>query len=297
MTTLLIGAGGQVGAELLRRLRATGPLVATTRTGSVDGADDVRALDVGDLHAVAELIADVRPSTVINATAHTAVDRAESEPELAYRLNRDAPGAMAEACRASGARFVHYSTDYVFDGTASRPYREDNATAPSGVYGASKRAGEEAVLASGADALILRTAWVYARHGHNFLRTMLRLGAERDTVRVVADQVGSPTPAWMIADATLHLLAHAERPQGIVHVVADGQTSWHGFADAIFDEAEQAVLLTRRPEVEPIATVDYPTPARRPAYSVLDTGRLRAFGYAPPPWREGLAATLRGSHP
>lgn len=291
MTVLLVGATGQVGTELRRTLAPLGPLVATTR----DGQGGTRPLDVADLAAIEALVHDVRPTVVVNAAAYTAVDRAESEPDTARRINAEAPGAMAAACASVGARLVHYSTDYVFDGTGTRPYREDDPTAPLGVYGGTKLEGERAIAASGVEHLILRTAWVYACHGHNFLRTMLRLGAERDTLRVVADQVGCPTPAWLIADATAHLLALGDRPAGIVNVVAGGSTSWHGFAEAIFDEATATGAIPRRPRVEAIPTSAYPTPARRPAYSVLDTARLAGTGFAILDWREALSATLGAS--
>jgi dTDP-4-dehydrorhamnose reductase len=193
-----------------------------------------------------------------------------------------------------GALLLHYSTDYVFDGSATQPYREDDPTAPLGVYGSSKLAGEEAVRASGARHAILRTAWVYAAHGRNFLRTMLRLAGERDELRVVADQVGVPTPAAWIADTTAAMLRQGINASGTWHIVADGQTSWHGFASAIMHEAVAAGLLARVPIVLPIATAVYPTPARRPAYSVLDTAKLQHdFGIVPPDWRDGLRATLR----
>jgi dTDP-4-dehydrorhamnose reductase len=185
--------------------------------------------------------------------------------------------------------FVHYSTDYVFDGTGTRPYREDDPTAPVGVYGASKLAGEEAVRSSGARHLILRTAWVYAAHGSNFLLTMLRLARERDRLKVVADQQGSPTSAGLIADTTARILERGVAQSGIRHLTASGQTSWHGFAEAIFAAAIARGVLERAPVVDPIATSDYPTPARRPAYSVLDNRRLQdEYAIGLPDWRDGL---------
>lgn len=293
MTILLVGAAGQVGRELRATLPALGHVVATTRDGSADAYGATHALDVADAAAVAALIESLRPRVVVNASAYTAVDRAESEPDLARLVNADAPAAMAQACARIGARLVHYSTDYVFDGQGTRPYREGDATSPLGVYGATKLAGEQAIAASGTDHLVLRTAWVYALHGHNFLRTMLRLGTERDELRVVDDQIGSPTPAWLIAQATTQLLAGADGLRGVVHVVASGSTSWRGFADAIFDEALAAGLIAQRPRVVPIPTSAYPTPARRPAWSVLGTSKLEDAGFTPLPWRDALAATLR----
>jgi len=291
MTTLLIGGTGQVGHELAHRLPADG-LVVTTRSGEPvrDGAEHV-ALDVTDLDAIRARIAELRPACVINAAAHTAVDRAESEPELAFRINAEAPRAMAEACASLGARLVHYSTDYVFDGSGDMPYRVDDATAPLGVYGRSKRVAEEALLVSGADVLILRTAWVYGLRGQNFLRTMLRLGAEREELGVVDDQVGSPTPAWLIADVSAGLL-HRREAAGIHHLVTAGRTSWCGFASAIFDGAKRRGLLQDIPRVRPIPTSAYPTPARRPAFSVLDTGDLARLGVQLPEWRAALEATF-----
>uniref|UniRef100_UPI00048F9FC8 dTDP-4-dehydrorhamnose reductase n=2 Tax=Pseudoxanthomonas suwonensis TaxID=314722 RepID=UPI00048F9FC8 len=222
----------------------------------------------------------------------------ESEREAAFRINAEAPGALAKACAEADIPFVHYSTDYVFDGQGTRPYRVDDPTAPLGVYGASKLAGEEAVRAAGGQPLLFRTAWVYAAHGHNFLRTMLRVGAERDELRVVADQVGTPTPAALIADVTAVALRRAlgdATVSGTWHLVADGQTSWHGFAEAIFAEAVGTGLLPRAPRVQAIATADYPTPAKRPAYSCLDTGTLkRDFGVELPDWRQGLQRVIAG---
>ncbi|MBN8261636.1 MAG: dTDP-4-dehydrorhamnose reductase [Xanthomonadales bacterium] len=290
MRLLLLGGNGQVGRELRRSLAPLGQLVVATRDGV--GADAAADFDVpGSLPALVERVA---ADVVVNAAAYTAVDRAESDPEAAFRTNAESPAALAHACAARGALLVHYSTDYVFDGTSTRPYREDDPTAPLGVYGTSKLAGEEAIRASGARHAILRTAWVYAAHGHNFLRTMLRLAAERDELRVVADQVGAPTPAGWIADATAMMLRQGIDASGTWHLVADGATSWHGFASAIMQDAVASGRLPRAPRVVPIATADYPTPARRPAYSVLDTTRLRqGFGIVPPEWREGLRTTLR----
>lgn len=291
MKLLLLGGNGQVGRELRRTLPALGHVVVATRAG----AEGELAADFDAPDSVGELVRRIAPDVVVNAVAHTAVDRAESEPDAAFRVNALAPAAIAQACAATGALLLHYSTDYVFDGSASRPYREDDVTAPLGVYGASKLAGEEAVRASGARHAILRTAWVYAAHGKNFLHTMLRLASERDELRVVADQIGAPTPAAWIADASARIVAHGVPASGTWHLVAAGETSWHGFAEAIIDEALAAGLLARRPRVLPITTADYPTPARRPAYSVLDTTRLhRDFGIAAPEWRDGLHAVIEG---
>jgi dTDP-4-dehydrorhamnose reductase len=239
------------------------------------------------------LLDRTRPDVVVNAAAYTAVDRAEDDIEAAFRANAEGPGRLAGECAARSVALVHYSTDYVFDGQGSRPYREDDATAPVGVYGHSKLAGEQAIADSGARYLILRTAWVYGLHGANFLRTMLRVGADRDELRVVADQRGTPTPAWLIADATADILRKDFAESGIVNLVAAGETTWHGFADAIFDEAMSAGLISRRPVVTAITTADYPTRASRPAYSVLDTNRLRQLlGVEPPSWRQALQKTL-----
>ena len=293
MRLLLVGANGQVGHALLRSLAPLGEVVATTRGGRLDDEKPCESLDLSDLEAIAPLVARVRPDAVVNAAAYTAVDRAEDEAELAFRINAQATGRLALACADADVPLVHYSTDYVFDGRGSRPYREDDPTAPLGVYGHSKRDGEMAISDSGARHLILRTAWVYGLHGQNFLRTMLRVGAERDELRVVADQHGCPTPAWLIADTTAAILRQGIAESGIRHLVAGGQTTWHGFADAIFEEASKRGLIARRPVVTPIATAEYPTRAQRPAYSVLDTSRLREeYALDLPDWREALTQTL-----
>lgn len=290
MKLLLLGGNGQVGRELRRSLAPLGELVVATR----DGADADIAVDFDAPTELAATVRGIAADVVVNAVAYTAVDKAETDAEAAFRINAEAPASIAEACASIGALLVHYSTDYVFDGSASRPYREGDATAPLGVYGASKLAGEQAIRASGARHAILRTAWVYAAHGRNFLLTMLRLASERDELRVVADQIGAPTSAAWIADATAEVIRHGVIEAGTWHLVACGQASWHGFAEAIMDEAHAMGVLVRKPTVLPITTADFPTPAKRPAYSVLDTTRLRHdFGIVPPEWRDGLQATLR----
>ena len=293
MKILLLGGNGQVGRELRRSLATLGELIVATRDGIGDsqGADAVA--DFGQPQSLAALIESVTPDVVVNAAAYTAVDNAEADVDAAFRINAEAPAAIAKACKAVEALLVHYSTDYVFDGRATRPYLEGNITAPLSVYGASKLAGEQAIRESGTRHAILRTAWVYAAHGKNFLLTMLRLAAERDELRVVADQYGAPTPAAWIADATKKMLRYGVTASGTWHLTARGETSWHGFAVAIMDEAHALGLLQTKPLVLPITTAEYPTPAHRPAYSVLDTTRLqRDFGIVPPDWRDGLRQTL-----
>ncbi|HUH90270.1 MAG TPA: dTDP-4-dehydrorhamnose reductase [Lysobacter sp.] len=293
MKILLIGGNGQVGHELQRSLEPLGELVVTTRNGELPDGGACEALDLADLEQIDPLVRRIAPDVVVNAAAYTAVDRAEDEPALAYRINAEAPGLIAQACRADGAELIHYSTDYVFDGSGGRPYRDDDGTSPLGVYGASKLAGEQAIAASGVRHLILRTAWVYGLYGGNFLRTMLRLGAERDELRVVADQIGSPTPAWLIADVTAAVLKRGIVEPGVRHLVSAGQTSWHGFAQAIFADARATGLIDKEPRVLPITTAELPTRARRPAYSVLDARRLAGdYSLDIPGWRQALATTL-----
>jgi len=299
MTVLVLGGNGQVGQELLRALAPLGPVVATTRSGQLPDGSPCETADFGQPGSLPALLDRVQPSVVVNAAAYTAVDRAEQDIEAAFAANAQAPGVIARWCQAQGVPFVHYSTDYVFDGEGSAPYREDEPTAPLGVYGTSKRDGEDAVRAAGGRHLIFRTAWVYAEHGANFLRTMLRLAAERDHLRVVADQIGTPTPAALIADVTALALQHPAALSGTWHLTASGQTSWHGFAEAIFAEALATGVLHRVPVVEAIPGAEYPTPARRPAWSVLDNSALQqALGIVLPPWQDGLkqvmAAIARG---
>ncbi|CAE1138903.1 dTDP-4-dehydrorhamnose reductase [Xanthomonas euroxanthea] len=294
MTTLVFGANGQVGAELLRALAADGSVQATTRSGQLPDGSACETADFDAPQTLTALLDRVSPSHVVNAAAYTAVDRAEQDRASALRANAISPGVIAAWCASRDVPLVHYSTDYVFDGRGTAPYLEDAPTSPLGVYGETKLAGEQAIRASGAQHLILRTAWVYASHGANFLRTMLRVGAERDELRVVADQVGTPTPAALIADVTAQLLRQ-RRPgtSGTWHLTATGQTSWHGFAEAIFQEAVSAGLLPRAPRVVPITTDDYPTPAQRPAYSRLSIDKLqRDFDIVLPDWRVGLQRVI-----
>jgi len=293
MRILLLGGAGQLGTELRRSLAPLGELVVATRSGLLEDGLRCEQADFEAPQALQALILRLAPELVVNAAAYTAVDRAESESATAFRVNADAPRAIADACARCDARFVHYSTDYVFDGRGERPYREDDPVAPLGAYGASKRAGEEAVLGSPARHMVFRTAWVYAAHGKNFFRTMLRLAAERDTLRVVADQVGSPTPAGLIADVTAGILVQGNAPSGLWHLTAAGQTSWHGFAEAIIAGAHKRGLLATPPRVEPITTAEFPTAAARPSYSVLDCQRLEStFGIRLPGWHDALGDVL-----
>ncbi|RDS79300.1 dTDP-4-dehydrorhamnose reductase [Dyella monticola] len=302
-TILLLGANGQLGSSFLKNdaLSTLGTVVAASRDGTrADGS----AADVADLSVPATLSAlldRLRPNIIINTAAYTAVDRAEQEEFIATTVNGEAVSVLAHWAAAHRALLVHYSTDYVFDGLATAPYPVDAATAPLGAYGRSKLAGEQAIQASGGAHLLLRTAWVYAPHGHNFLRTMLRLGAERDELRIVADQYGAPTSTDLIVHATAAALTawqHADAAerhamQGTHHLVAGGHTSWHGFASAIFEQAHARGLIAHMPKVLPITTAQYPTPAKRPAWSVLDNRSFQQrFGYALADWQVGLGQVL-----
>ncbi|MEI7037512.1 dTDP-4-dehydrorhamnose reductase [Fulvimonas yonginensis] len=301
MKILLLGANGQLGRSFAEDegLAARGELVAATRDGTLWNGERAETADLAE-PGLDALLDRVSPDVIVNTAAYTAVDRAEQEEALAMRINGEAVGELGTWARRHGALVIHYSTDYVFDGMASTPYAVDAPTGPLGAYGRSKLAGEVALRASGADHLILRTAWVYAPHGHNFLRTMLRLGAERDELRVVADQQGAPTSTALIVRASLSALdrwladpGSRDELRGTHHLVASGHTSWHGFASAIFDEAYARHLIPRLPRVVPIATADYPTPARRPAWSVLDNAALeRHVGVRLPDWRDGLREVM-----
>ncbi len=286
---LLVGADGQLGFELLRALAPLGLVMPATLSGRLPGGASCFALDLSQPGSAGNAVRELRPTIVVNAAAYTAVDRAEDDVALARRINAEAVAELAEACVEVQARIVHYSTDYVFPGDRDAAYTEGDSPAPLSVYGQTKREGELAVIDSTANHLIFRTAWVYAARGHNFLRTMLKLAAERSELRVVADQIGSPTPARWLATTTALALSRSDRPSGLWHAVASGYTSWHGFAQAIIEDAAAAGLLTRVPDVLPIATSDFPTRAQRPAHSVLDCSALEAdFGLNLPDWREGV---------
>ena len=283
MRILLTGCAGQLGRELKRSLTCLGDVIACDR----------QEFDLADPDALRKAVREAAPTVIVNTAAHTAVDKAESEPELAMAINAIAPGVLAEEARRLGALLIHYSTDYVFDGTKPAPYTEDDSPAPLSVYGRSKREGELAIAATGARHLILRTSWVYGLHGANFMKTMLRLGKERDELRVVGDQVGAPTWSRHLADATALIVARRDAPQGLYHLAAAGETSWHGYAEAIFAEARRAGLLNKSPVVHRITSADYPLPAARPANSRLDCSRFRRdFDLTLPDWRTGLIDCL-----
>ena len=287
MKIVVTGANGQVGWELAR-LGGKHELLALDRA----------ALDITDAPAVQALLEETRPAVVINAAAYTAVDRAEQEPELAFAVNREGPRHLATACRHLDIPLLHLSTDYVFDGTHSEPYREEDPVAPLGVYGRSKWEGEEAVRQNLAAHLILRVSWVFGEHGHNFVKTILRLARERDELRVVMDQHGCPTYAGDIARVLLVLAERISAGKeeawgGTYHYCGTPATTWHGFAQAIIDLASTYEPLRVRTLI-PITTAEYPTPAQRPANSVLACDRFEArFGMRVHPWRKGLAATVQ----
>jgi len=298
---LLLGANGQVGFELARACAPLGELVCATRTGERAGGVRAVAADLSHVGALSAALEATNADIVINAAAYTAVDRAEDESELAHLSNAAALAQIAAWAASRKALVVHYSTDYVFDGQGTRAYREDDTPAPLGVYGRSKLAGERAIRDADAEHLIFRTAWVYAARGANFLRTMLRLGREREQLRIVGDQRGAPTSARLIADATALAIARmyarraADRRKfiGTYHLCASGECSWFDFASAIFARAQAAGLLERVPSLQAITTSEYPTKARRPAYSVLDTTKFQAtFGLHLPAWQDGLDSVI-----
>ena len=289
MRILLLGKNGQVGWELQRALAPLGELVAC---GSAEA-------DLRDPAALAGLVKRVKPQLIVNAAAHTAVDRCESEPERAMAINAQAPGLLAREAAALDALLVHYSTDYVFDGSGSRPWAEADATGPLNIYGRSKLAGEEAIRASGCRHLILRTSWVYAARGGNFARTMLRLAGERESLNVIDDQIGAPTGAELIADVTAHALRGVvRRPDlaGTYHLAAAGATSWHGYATHVIEAARgmAASAVEVAPDaIHAVPSTAFATPARRPLNSRLDCSKLqRAFDLHLPDWRIGVDRLL-----
>jgi dTDP-4-dehydrorhamnose reductase len=293
---LLFGCNGQVGWELQRALAPLGELVA------LDFDSQGLSADFSRPEGLASTVRAVAPQVIVNAAAHTAVDKAESEPDLAMTLNAVAPGILADEAAALDAWLVHYSTDYVFDGSGSLPRGENAPTGPLNVYGQTKLQGEDLVRASGCHHLILRTSWVYAARGGNFARTMLRLAAERDELKVIDDQVGAPTGADLLADVTAHALHSALREPalaGTYHAVAAGETSWHGYSQVVIDWAREHRLPVKVApnRVLPVPTSAYPTPARRPLNSRLDMQRFQeAFKLTMPPWRNGVLRMLTEAH-
>ena len=282
---LLIGSNGQVGQELQQILPAYGNTIAVARP----------VVDLAQPDSLHRIVQEYQPQIIINAAAYTAVDKAESEPELALAINGTAPGILAEAARKLGAFLIHISTDYVFDGNHSSPYGENHPTNPLSVYGKTKLAGEQAIRAVGSNYIILRTAWVYGTYGKsNFVKTMLRLAAERPEIRVVADQIGSPTWAKDIAGAIAQIVSQlTPEMTGIYHYTNSGVASWYDFALSVFEEAQHQGFPIHVKNVVPITTSDYPTPAHRPGYSVLDCARIATvLDNYPPHWRQSLRKML-----
>ncbi len=281
---LLFGPSGQVGSQFVSLARSSFEVVPVDRA----------QCDLTDSQAVRETVLRTKPDAVVNAAAYTAVDKAETDESACFAVNAEAPGAMAKAAKELGIPLIHYSTDYVFDGQKTGMYLEDDPTGPLGVYGRTKLAGEQQIAEHAGEYVVLRTSWVYGAEGNNFLRTMLRLGAQRPELRIVSDQVGSPTAAKEIASATLRVLEqaranHAALPSGIFHMTASGSTSWFGFAEQIFALAE----LETKPVLVPIATSEYPTPARRPQNSVLSNDRFaKTFGFRLAEWQQPLREVM-----
>jgi len=292
MKILLFGKNGQVGWELQRSLAPLGDLISLDRRPS-DGLSG----DLSNLDMLRATIRQVKPDIIVNAAAYTAVDKAESETELAQLVNGSASRVMAEEAASRGAWLIHYSTDYVFNGQGTKAWQETDAVAPVNHYGASKSAGEQAIIASGCKYLLFRTSWVYGARGNNFAKTMLRLGKERETLNVIADQVGAPTGADLIADVTALAIQKAmvcPELSGVYHLAASGEVSWHGYASYVIDFARsqgESLMVTT---VNPIETSDYPTPARRPLNSRLNTQKLRDnFSLRLPDWQSGVTRMLR----
>jgi dTDP-4-dehydrorhamnose reductase len=281
MKILLTGKTGQIGAELNNILKDMGELVSVGR----------EQLDLSKINSIEPAVLDIQPNIIINAAAYTAVDKAEEEPDLAMTINGVAPGVLAEAAKKVGASLIHYSTDYVFDGRSDTPYREEDATCPLSIYGESKLAGEKNIAEAGIPYLILRTSWVYSLQGKSFLRTIKKLAAEKDTLRIVDDQIGAPTWAHSIALATRKIIEQCLRDRaepslsGIFHLTCQGKSSWYGFAKEILDLSG----ASQNTQLLPIPTSDYPTPAVRPLYSLLSNDKLKkAFAFEMPHWHDAL---------
>lgn len=292
MKILLLGKGGQVGWELQRALAPLGELIALDRQGESDLCGDLT-----DLDGLRNTIRRFQPDVLVNAAAYTAVDKAESEPELAHLINAQAPQVMAEEMHVLNGWLVHYSTDYVFDGSGNAPSSETDRPAPLNQYGQSKLQGEQAIAQSGCLHLIFRTSWVYAARGNNFAKTMLRLAAERQQLNVIDDQIGAPTGAELLADVTAHALRQSlAHPQlsGLYHLAATGETSWCGYARYVIEQARSMGATLAVQSIEPILTTAYPTPAKRPHNSRLDTSKVsRCFALQLPDWQSGVSRMLK----
>ena len=292
MKILLFGKGGQVGWELQRALAPLGELIALDRQG-----ENGLCGDLADLDGLRITIRSLKPDVIVNAAAYTAVDKAENEPELALLINAQAPQVMAEEMRALKGWLVHYSTDYVFDGSGTAPWSETDRPAPLNQYGQSKLQGEQSIVQSGCRHLIFRTSWVYGARGNNFAKTMLRLAAEREQLSVIDDQVGAPTGADLLADVTSHALKRAMgQPQlsGLYHLAAAGETSWFGYARYVIEQARSMGAVLAVQNIEPILTTAYPTPAKRPHNSRLDTRKVsQSFTLQLPDWQHGVSRMLK----
>ncbi len=291
MRVMVTGVTGQIGSALVKNLEPLGPIIAADRN----------VLDLARSDIVPSVLDGLRPDMIVNAAAYTAVDRAEDEKELAFRVNAEAPGAIARWAADRGALLVHFSTDYVFDGAGSRPWREEDKANPLSVYGASKHAGDEAIRSAGGPHLIVRTSWVYAAHGENFLRTIADLAKKRKALQIVADQIGAPTSARLIADSVTQIIGPGDpsladrfaTAKGVLNIAAAGETSWYGFAVAIVEGLKARGVRLAVESIAPVATKDYPVRAARPANCRLDLTRLRqVFGIDPPTWDRALAAEL-----
>ncbi len=288
MQILLLGKDGQLGRELQRSLAPLGELTAWGRA----------ECDLSQTDALYAKVVAAKPDVIVNAAAYTAVDKAESEPLLAHAINAVAPAVLAQATLDMGCRLIHYSTDYVFNGSGSTPWLEDSPTAPLNVYGKTKLAGEQAIAASGCNHLIFRTSWVYAKEGGNFAKTMLRLACERDALSVIDDQMGAPTDAAWLADMTAQVIGSSA--SGIFHAASAGEVSWHGYASYLIAKARQMgfPIKVSPDAIRAVASEAFPTPAQRPRNSRLDCSKLeRTFGIAPPPWQQGIDQLLNHLHP
>ncbi|CAI0797991.1 dTDP-4-dehydrorhamnose reductase [Serratia grimesii] len=283
MRVLLTGAAGQLGRCFIDRLPADWTLMAA----------DSQKLDITDPTAVLSAVTQFKPDAIVNAAAYTAVDKAESEPEKAKAINAEGPGFLAAAAAKLDIPFVHISTDYVFDGTASAPYCENTPCSPKSVYGQTKLDGELAALKVNPKTIVIRTAWVFSEYGNNFVKTMLRVGTQRGELGVVSDQYGCPTYAGDIAEAIIAMLSKSQLSYGVYHFCGDTAVSWFDFAQSIFEEAQASGLYPHHVKVNPIASHEYPTPASRPAYSILSNDKIRALNLRPSPWKQQLKTVLQ----